>query len=319
MFWRLNRLEARDSPTPKPEPAPKNREHDLRHMKILLTILLSFIALTTLLVALSQPKHTIRPEPKDLIPFKITKTYPHDANAYTEGLIYQNGFLFESIGLPKRSELRKIKLTSAAVVSRVKLADPLFAEGLTHLNEYFYQLTWKDHLMRVYNQDLKPVKQIKYPGEGWGITTDGRALIASDGSSQLAWHEPDTFAPKKEITVRYRNQPIENLNELEWVQGHIWANIWQRDLIAIINPTSGAVEKWLNLSSLRRLENAQAEVLNGIAYDTYSKRIFVTGKFWSHVYEVKITHQARHVISSPYGLRAAHPCRPACKPLQSQP
>ena len=222
--------------------------------------------------------------------YRIVATYPHDANAYTQGLIYLDGVLYESTGLNGRSSLRKVKFETGEVLQQVELSNTYFAEGLTAWGDELIQLTYLNKMGFVYDRaSLKLKRSFPYSGQGWGLTHDRERLIMSDGSAELRFWDPKTLTEITRLPVRDRGRPVSNLNELEYVRGEILANIWHTDRIARISPTSGDVTSWIDLSGLRPADAASAEaVLNGIAYDAAKNRLFVTGKLWSKLYEIEI-------------------------------
>lgn len=222
--------------------------------------------------------------------FSIVNTYPHDPEAFTQGLIYRDGFLYESTGLRGASSLRKVRLETGEVVQRIDLDSRYFGEGLTDWGDRLVQLTWQSNLGFVY--DLASFGQLRtfsYPGEGWGITHDGRRLIMSDGTSVLRFLDPETFAEVGRLAVRERGLSVPNLNELEMVDGELFANVWQTDEIVIIDPQSGIVTARIDFSPLRReFGTDRVDVFNGIAWDREGRRLFVTGKYWPRLFEVEV-------------------------------
>lgn len=222
--------------------------------------------------------------------FSIVNSYPHDPEAFTQGLIYRDGFLYESTGLRGASSLRKVRLETGEVVQRIDLDSRYFGEGLTDWGDRLVQLTWQSNLGFVY--DLASFGQLRtfsYPGEGWGITHDGRRLIMSDGTSVLRFLDPETFAEVGRLAVRERGLSVPNLNELEMVDGELFANVWQTDEIVIIDPQSGIVTARIDFSPLRReLGTDRVDVFNGIAWDREGRRLFVTGKYWPRLFEVEV-------------------------------
>jgi glutaminyl-peptide cyclotransferase len=223
--------------------------------------------------------------------FRVVRAYPHDATAYTQGLIYRDGFLFESTGLNGRSTLRKVKLETGEVVQQRRLDSVYFAEGLAEWNGQLVQLTWRSNIAFVYDLvSFAPRRTFGYPGEGWGLTRDREGFILSDGTDQLRFLHPDTFREVRRVTVTDGGVPIRELNELEYIRGEVYANIWHTDRIARIDPASGRVTGWVDLRGLMstgyRLD-AEA-VLNGIAYDTAGNRLFVTGKLWPRLFEIEV-------------------------------
>lgn len=229
--------------------------------------------------------------------YEIVNVFPHDPGAFTQGLQFNNGILLESTGQYGSSTLRKVELTSGKPFKRFDLPDQFFAEGLTILNDKIYQLTWQENTAFVYDMNLSPIGRISYPGEGWGLTTDGQSLIMSDGTQVIRFVDPETFETKRTIVVRDdKNQPIRKLNELEWVKGEIWANIWHSDQIgkpnhiARIDPNTGNVIGWIDLEGLSPQDVAKSpeNTLNGIAYDEKTDRIFITGKQWEKLFEIRL-------------------------------
>ncbi len=224
--------------------------------------------------------------------FQIKHVYPHDTGAFTEGLFYLDGDLFESAGLVGQSNIRRVRLRDGAVVQSQAIGSNLFGEGIVNWGDEIISLTWQDHLG--FRWDLKTLRQKKtfgYAGEGWALTQDGKHLIMSDGTSVIRFRDPITFREVRHIQVTADGRPLDNLNELEWVKGEIFANIWQTHLIARIDPQTGRVKAWIDMSGLPETGGAATTdaVLNGIAYDRKQDRLFVTGKNWPHLYEVRLT------------------------------
>src|SRR5579863_2563694 len=222
--------------------------------------------------------------------YQIVHSYPHDQNAFTQGLIYLDGALYESTGLKGQSSLRKVDLDTGKILQFV--ADPAdyFAEGLTNWGSTLVQLTWQSHIALVYDRaTFHVLRTFQYPGEGWGLTQDGRNLILSDGTATLRFLDPATFNEVRRITVRSAGKPIDKLNELEYIHGEIYANIWYSDRIARISPQTGKVLGWIDLKGLAGAAGATANgaVLNGIAYDAAHDRLFVTGKLWPKIFEIR--------------------------------
>jgi glutaminyl-peptide cyclotransferase len=224
--------------------------------------------------------------------FQIRHIYPHDTTAFTEGLFYLHGDLFESTGIPGQSNIRRVRLNDGTVLQSRAIAPNLFGEGIVNWGEEIVSLTWQDHVG--FRWDLKTLtqkKSFRYPGEGWALTQDGKHLIMSDGTPVLRVLDPVTFRQVRAIKVTADGLPVQNLNELEWVKGEILANIWQTRLIARIDPVSGRVKAWIDLTGLpETLSAANPDaVANGIAYDHEHDRLFVTGKDWPHLYEIRLT------------------------------
>ena len=222
---------------------------------------------------------------------KISATYPHDPGAYTQGLIIENGQLYEGTGRLGSSSLRQVDLVSGSVLKSVPLNGKYFGEGITSLGDKIYQLTWRDNLCFTYDlATLQYKEHFRYPHEGWGLTDNGTELILSDGSSDIRFLDPNTFKELRRIAVKEGTERIKNLNELEYINGEIWANIWYEDRIARISPTDGHVLGWIDLSSLypKSLRADRDQVLNGIAQDPTTKKIYVTGKNWPKLFEIEI-------------------------------
>jgi len=223
--------------------------------------------------------------------YQIVNIWPHDSNAFTQGLILADGKLLESTGEEGRSSLRSVDLQTGRVLKKIDVPEPYFAEGIALLNGKIYQLTWQHHVGFIYDaQTFERAGQFNYTGEGWGLATDGKSLILSDGSNRIRFLDPSDFHVTKTITVLDNKTPIDQLNELEYVQGSIYANVWHDDRIAIIDPQNGHVTAWINLAGLipaGELSDPEA-VLNGIAYDQANDKLYVTGKLWPRLFEIKI-------------------------------
>jgi glutaminyl-peptide cyclotransferase len=226
--------------------------------------------------------------------YTVVHTYPHDPLAFTQGLQYVDGFLYEGTGQNGQSSIRKVKLESGEVVQRRDLAAEHFGEGITVWKSDLFQLTWKSGVAFVYDrQTFAPRRTFKYSGEGWGLTEDGVGLIMSDGTDSLRFLDPETFAERRRLKVTALGQSIRNLNELEFVKGEIFANVWMTDRVARINPDGGKVTGWIDLRGLLTTrERALADVLNGIAYDSSGDRLFVTGKWWPKLFEIKLQRKS---------------------------
>jgi glutamine cyclotransferase len=223
--------------------------------------------------------------------YEIVHTFSHDRGAFTQGLFFLDGVLYESTGLNGRSSLRKVELNTGNILRQTNLSDQFFAEGLATMNHKLYQLTWQDHAAFVYDLDtFKLEKQFTYLYEGWGLTTDGQSLILSDGTPQIRFLDPATFEVRHSITATYRGQLVTNLNELEYIKGEIYANVWGSDFIVRIQPATGKVAGVIDFTGLLKPEDrdASTDVLNGIAYDEATDRLFVTGKCWPKLFEVKL-------------------------------
>ena len=225
-----------------------------------------------------------------LYDYRVVASYPHSDESYTQGLEYVDGVMWEGTGREGRSHLQRIDLSSGKVTRLASLPDDEFGEGITHFGDRIYQLTWTSRKAYVYDLEGRLQKTIRYNGEGWGITTDGKHLFLSDGSSTIREIDPETFATKRSILVSFNGQPLDYINELEWVNGKIWANIYLTSAIVEINPTTGIVEGYVDLPELRsRLkDNPEAEAFNGVAYNPTSGRFYVTGKDWNKIFEIEI-------------------------------
>ena len=223
--------------------------------------------------------------------YTIVNTYPHDQGAFTEGLVFDNGVLYEGTGLNGQSHLRKVELTTGKVLQDRALPDQFFGEGITIFDNQIFQLTWQSHTGFIYDKNsFDPIKQFAYPTEGWGITHDKTHLIMSDGTSTLYILDPHTLERTGQISVYDTNGPVMRLNELEYVGGEIYANVWMTDRIARIDPQSGRVTGWIDLQGIispAERRNSDA-VLNGIAYDAANNRLFVTGKLWPKLFEIRL-------------------------------
>jgi glutamine cyclotransferase len=227
--------------------------------------------------------------------YQIVHAYPHDKSAFTEGLFYLNGELYESTGLEGQSSLRRVKLETGEVLQKYDLPYRYFGEGIVNWKDRILQLTWRSEVGFVFDRKtFQKEKEFHYPGEGWALTQDGRRLIMDDGSAQIRFWNPESLEEMGRITVMDRDQPVTNLNELEWVDGEIYANIWGTTRIARIDPDNGRVAGWIDLSGLEKESGADPNsdsVLNGIAYDAKSHRLFVTGKRWPKLFEIRLVRQ----------------------------
>lgn len=222
--------------------------------------------------------------------YSILKTYPHDPTAFTQGLQYVDGVFYEGTGLNGQSSIRKVKLETGEVLERRPLGQEHFGEGITLFKDTLYQLTWKSGLALTYDgRTFKPQRSFSYRGEGWGLTHDGTNLIMSDGTDELRFLDPMTFKERRRVKVTAVGKPVRELNELEFVKGEIFANVWQTDYVARIDPMSGVVRAWIDLRGLLSpRERATTDVLNGIAYDAVGDRLFVTGKLWPKLYHIAL-------------------------------
>lgn len=227
--------------------------------------------------------------------YVVVHSYPHDRSAFTEGLFFLNGYLYESTGLEGQSTLRKVRLETGQVVQRHDLPSQYFGEGIVNWKDRIIQLTYMTQIGFVYNRaSFTAERQFTYPGQGWALTQDGTHLYMSDGTPQIRVWDPETLRELRRITVTEQGRPVPNVNELEWVNGEIYANIWLSDRIARIDPASGRIVGWIDLAGLLPLDERIADgpeatdVLNGIAYDARKDRLFVTGKRWPKLFEIRL-------------------------------
>lgn len=224
--------------------------------------------------------------------YEVVAAHPHDPGAFTQGLLVRNGEFLESTGLFGQSSLRDVEIATGRVLKKVPLAPAYFGEGLAVIGSRAYQLTWQNHVGFVYDADtFELLRPFSYEGEGWGLTTDGKSLIMSDGTDRIRFLDPENFKVTRTIDVTNAGKPVVRLNELEWIDGEIFANLWQTDEIVRIDPTTGHVRGTIDftglLSPLERTPDT--DVLNGIAYDPATDRLFITGKRWSKIFEVRLT------------------------------
>jgi glutamine cyclotransferase len=224
--------------------------------------------------------------------YTVLNVYPHDETAFTQGLLFHNGVLYESTGLYGNSSIRRVQLETGKILQIHTLSSDYFGEGITLFDNKIIQLTWLEKKGFVYDKDsFDLLQEFSYPTQGWGITNDGNRLLMSDGTSTLFFLDPETFQKIGEIKVQ-DSGPVARLNELEYIKGKVYANIWLEEKIAIIDPHNGQVEGWINLSGIQNSENRNSDnVLNGIAYDAIDDRLFVTGKRWSQIFEIKLVSE----------------------------
>ena len=223
--------------------------------------------------------------------YEVVNVYPHDPTAFTQGMIFKDGYLYESTGLNGGSSLRKVELETGKVLQKIDIDRKIFAEGLASVDGQLYQLSWRARTGFVYNTDTFALERtFKYPGQGWGLTFHKDQLIMSDGTSILRFLGPADFKEIKKLAVFIDGKPLRRLNELEMVKGDLLANVWLTDRIAIISPETGHVDGIINLAGLldKYVPGSEADVLNGIAYDAAGERLFVTGKYWPKLFEIKI-------------------------------
>jgi glutaminyl-peptide cyclotransferase len=223
--------------------------------------------------------------------YRVIAEFPHDPDAFTQGLLYHDGFLYESTGVYGASSLRRVDLETGRVLQQVDLPADYFGEGLALWGERLIQLTWQENTGFLYDREtFQLLDQFSYPGEGWGLTHDGQRLIMSDGTAELRFWDPDTLEEIGRVTVRDHQGPVNMLNELEYVRGEVYANVWMSDRIARIDPASGRVIAWIDLAGLLSAADRQGrvDVLNGIAYDAAGDRLLVTGKWWPKLFHIEL-------------------------------
>jgi glutamine cyclotransferase len=235
------------------------------------------------------------PIPQETTPvygYRVASEYPHDPSAFTQGLVYEGGFFYEGTGLTLgRSSLRKVALETGEVLQIHSLASEFFGEGISVVGNRIWQLTWQNHVAFLYDKEtFEQLNTVPYPTEGWGLAYDGERLIMSDGTATLYFRDPDTFEVLGQVAVYDEHGPVVRLNELEYIDGRVFANVWMTDRIAIIDLATGRVEAWLDLTGLLDASELapEVDVLNGIAYDSAGERLFVTGKLWPALYEIEI-------------------------------
>ncbi|HMG34783.1 MAG TPA: glutaminyl-peptide cyclotransferase [Blastocatellia bacterium] len=242
-----------------------------------------------------QPPQTVSPARK--AEFEIVAAYPHDPAAYTQGLVWKDGGFYESTGLYGESTLRRVEFPSGKVTKSISLSPDIFAEGLALVDNRLIQLTWKGGRGFVYDRDtFKLLREFRYDTEGWGLTYDGKNLILSDGSSTLTFLDPENFSVVRRLPVTMNGAPVQNLNELEFINGEIWSNVWLSDVILRIHPASGRVTSYLDMKGLfpAEMRKNSDDVLNGIAYDSDARRLFVGGKRWPQIFEIKLKDEPAH-------------------------
>jgi len=267
-----------------------------QHLAIILIIVAVIAASSVTLVLLSnspvdsETSPDLHIEPETLhYTYKVVNMYNHDEAAFTQGLDFEDGVLYEGTGLYGQSSLRRVELETGNVIQIYSLPNQFFGEGITIFEDKIIQMTYKNNTSFVYDKSTFELLQtFEYPTDGWGITHNGSALIMSDGSATLYFLDPETFQTIGQVEV-YDKEPVGRLNELEYINGRVHANIWKEDKIAIINPQTGQVTGWIDLEGIRELVNqGTSDVLNGIAYDQNEDRLFVTGKRWSKLFEIEL-------------------------------
>ena len=254
-----------------------------------LNVLSVFVMSTAILTGAPRPNQAMAHAPAPVSKYRVVRVYPHDPDAFTQGLVYLDGFFYEGTGLNGRSSIRKVRLENGEVVQIQKVDSQYFGEGIAVKGDTIYELTWQSEIGFLYDRaTFKRKGTFNYKGEGWGLTHDGQRLIMSDGTAFLRFLDPVSLKELSRIQVKDGTTPVGHLNELEYVKGEIFANVWQTHRIARISPKTGRVIAWLDLDGLLTPREAQqADVLNGIAYDAAGDRLFVTGKLWPKLFEIK--------------------------------
>lgn len=240
-----------------------------------------------------EPPPAPEPVPPEVFGYRVVQEFPHDPQAFTQGLFFHDGFLYESTGLRGESTLRRVELASGEVLEERRLLPQFFGEGAALAGDFIYQLTWEAGIGFVYTREsFRLVREFRYSGEGWGLTFDGEHLVMSDGSDSLRFLDPNSLREVRTLEVTADGAPLPQLNELEWIDGEIWANIWMDNRIARIRPDTGEVIAFVDLTGILplsfRLQYPEMDVLNGIAWDAADGRIFVTGKKWPKLYEIEL-------------------------------
>ena len=261
------------------------------HRTLAQVILLAF--LFPILISACSVEEQLEPE---RFSYTIVNSYPHDPMAFIQGLAWDEGNLYEGTGKLGRSSMRRVELASGKVIQKLDHKPDIFAEGITVFKDHIYQLTWKNNLVFKYDKHTFSLQQTwKTQREGWGITHDNKSLIVSDGSATLYFLDPETLVEKRRVTVHNNQRNIGQLNELEYVNGMVYANIWHSNLIAMINPVNGAVVGWIDLSDLytHLKQKKRPNVLNGIVYDQKGERLFVTGKYWATLFEIRLVGEKK--------------------------
>lgn len=275
--------------------APRNPSRKNRILSIIVLLCCAVASLAFFLRPQSPPsiKGTVANHPvvARQLGYAVLKSYPHDPRAFTQGLVWEDNGFYESTGLEGRSSLRRVEFPSGKVLKLHNLSPELFGEGLAEAGNRLFQITWRSGRAFVYDKDtFNLLNEFSYEGEGWGITYDGTQLIMSDGSDTLFYRDPTTFEVRRRVPVTMNGKPLRDLNELEWIDGRVWANVWQTDIIVIIDPATGIVTDFLNLANLlpASQRTGQEDVLNGIAYDAKTRHVFVGGKLWPRLFELRV-------------------------------
>ncbi len=272
-------------------------------------ILVCLTVLPAVLWAQNPGDGGLKPGRTQVYPYRVARSYPHDRQAFTQGLVYEGGFFYEGTGLHGRSSLRKVDPASGRILKETRLVPSHFGEGITVFGDRIVQLTWLSRVGFVYDKaSFRLLNTFTYPWEGWGVTHDGERLIVSDGTNVLHFLDPKDYREVATLDIRDEKGPVTGLNELEYVRGVIYANVWPTDRIAVIHPRTGRIEAWMDLKGLLgKTDLPGADVLNGIAYDVRGDRLFVTGKFWPKVFEIQSPVRTRLPVRT--GARPAVPSR----------
>jgi glutamine cyclotransferase len=230
------------------------------------------------------------PTLEPLYTYQVVNKYPHDHTAFTQGLVIHDGVFIEGTGLYGRSSIRYVEITTGEVTKQVDLQPEYFGEGVTILGDTIYQVTWREYTGFTYDLSLQKTGEFSIPNEGWGLTTDGEQLILSDGTSTLSFIDPETMSIVDTVKVTFEGEEVTRINELEYIEGKVYANIWQTDRIAIIDPATGFVLSWIDLTGLKEELDTTigVDMLNGIAYDPETEKIYVTGKLWPNLFKIQL-------------------------------
>lgn len=309
----MKKLNRRPNSNFKIPMVPSHLSISPKYKKVILIASIALIGTAVILLSTSSAKHKVSESDEGssgLYSVEVVNEYPHDPEAFTQGILYaENDILFESTGLYGRSSLRKVSLESGKVLDIYKMDRSLFGEGLTLIGDRLFQVTWKENSGLVYNRNnFSQFEKFTHEMlDGWGLGTDGKVLFGTDGTSILYQMDPRTFKVIKKQTITYKGEEVRMLNELEFINGQVWANIWQSNCIARISPKTGTVLGWIMLDKLRQGLLASGargiDVLNGIAWDKDQNRIFVTGKLWPKLYEVKL-----HPMRTPLNMDVGQIC-----------
>jgi glutaminyl-peptide cyclotransferase len=278
---------------PKKSPAPKRSNRLLLIAITALAILIAVFGVTRLTSKAPEPARSTdnKPAQAQRASYEVVASFPHDPKAFLQGLVWHDGGFYESTGRYGESSLRRVEFPSGKVIKQVNLAPDLFGEGLALVDNRLIQLTWTTKRGFVYDREtFQVIREFTYPTEGWGLTYDGKDLIMSDGSDQLTYLDAQNFQTVRKLRVTRDGRPVTNINELEFIEGEIWANVWHQDVILRIDPATGQVTSFLDMREIIRPEMVRdpEAVLNGIAYDPQGKRIFISGKLWPAIFEIRL-------------------------------